>query len=261
MSASTCALCECAFRISTVNRASRRFCITDHPPPVPPKPACITTGERLISRSAETGSSSASALFPDVLEGITAEETATFRPGSTAILRCPRYVEEVRLASSVDGGLGGDEAMSSTTAKKRRQFAPDQLPLQLARAAMHLHSDASHLLESQRHVLAESLSSAPSLHRRLRRQLRVVASGGKLMQLSASTPLPGHVIISFDLRPTPRSGRDATKGQGEGREQTTKQPPPAAPPAYGHVCSILRTRCDAFEIRRGSIIKMLHAAL
>ncbi|CAD6893594.1 unnamed protein product [Tilletia laevis] len=85
------------------------------------------------------------------------------------------------------GGLGGDEALSSTTAKKRRQFAPDQLPLQLARAAMHLHSEASHLLESQRHVLAESVSSAPSLHRRLRRQLRVVASGGKLSRGAVSS--------------------------------------------------------------------------
>ncbi|KAK0548348.1 Potassium channel [Tilletia horrida] len=63
---------------------------------------------------------------------------------------------------------------------KRRLQPPDQIPLQLARAAMHLHSEASHLLESQRHVLADAVTSAPSLRRQMRKLLRTVAAGGKL---------------------------------------------------------------------------------
>ncbi|KAK0523326.1 Potassium channel [Tilletia horrida] len=87
-------------------------------------------------------------------------------------------------------GAGADTSGEPITQppkkRQRAQMAPDQIPLHLARAAMHLHSEASHLLEAQRHVLADAVSSAPSLHRRLRKQLRVVAAGGKLARGSVS---------------------------------------------------------------------------
>ncbi|KAE8272085.1 hypothetical protein A4X09_0g248 [Tilletia walkeri] len=116
------------------------------------------------------------------------------------------------------GGPGGLESTTPTTGNKRRQPV-DQIPLQLARAAMHLHSEASHLLESQRHVLAESVSSAPSLHRRLRRQLRVVAAGGKLQRGAVSAALAAAAGLGAGEEGEDGDGTGTTPGPGADEEE------------------------------------------
>ncbi|KAE8224131.1 hypothetical protein CF319_g2932 [Tilletia indica] len=123
--------------------------------------------------------------------------------------------------SNTFGSIGGPEGLESTTpttGNKRRQPV-DQIPLQLARAAMHLHSEASHLLESQRHVLAESVSSAPSLHRRLRRQLRVVAAGGKLQRGAVSAALAAAAGIAASEEGEDGDGTGTTPGPGADEDE------------------------------------------